>query len=108
LFRIEIVSTQKFKMADPILILAVASGLILAVVNALLRKFWWRREPELSAFIEILLSTCAVAGAIKATKLALALQISDDHKLYFCLGAISLTWVSIAAILRKFRRRQKK
>lgn len=90
-----------------VLIIVVSVGLVAAVANCLVRKFIWKQEPELSAFIEILLSSIGVWIAIKVGKLAVMLpatEVSDEDKIYFCLGSVALTWVSLATILRKFKR----
>ena len=94
-------------MKNTLLIASAVIGFVIAVVNAAIRKFSWRRDPELAAFVEILLSSMGVSAALKVANLAISLpetQATDEDKVYFCLGAVALTWVSVATIIRKFKR----
>jgi hypothetical protein len=95
-------------MHDRCLLWSVAVGVVVAMIQAGISYWRWGVRPELQVVIEILLSSLAVAIAIKVTLLAwrlkgaAAVPISDEEKLYFCLGALALPWVSIAAVIRKF------
>jgi hypothetical protein len=92
---------------DPLIIVATVLGLIIAVANAAIRKFRWQQEPELSAFFEVLLSAILFTAAVRTAKLAWSLpteQVTDEEKVYFCLGSIALIWVSATTIIRKFNK----
>lgn len=94
-------------MHDPLIITTAILGLLAALINGAIRKFKWQQEPELSAFFEILLSAILISVAIKVTRLALSLptaQVSDEEKVYFCMGSLALIWVSTATIIRKFNK----
>lgn len=94
-------------MQDPLIIVATISGLVIALVNAAIRKFKWRQETDLAAFFEVLLSAILFTAAIRTAKLAWSLpsdQVTDEEKVYFCFGSLALIWVAIATIIRKFHK----
>jgi hypothetical protein len=92
-------------MHDPLIIAVGALGVVVAIVNAIVRKVKWNETPPLSAFTDILLSFLGISIAIKVGQIALALptkEVSDVEKFYFCLGALATLWVSIESIVRRF------
>lgn len=91
------------------LIVVISLGFVTAVINCLIRKFSWKREPELAAFLEIMVSSIGIWIGIKVTKMALLLPselATEEDKLYFCLGALAVIWGALATIWRKFQRPQ--
>jgi hypothetical protein len=92
-------------MHDPLLISTAAIGLLVAVINAIVRKVRWNETPELGSVFHILLSFFGIAIAFKVAKIALGLpsnEVGDEEKFYFCLGALAILWVSIESVIRRF------
>jgi hypothetical protein len=92
-------------MHDPLLISTAAVGLLVAVINAIVRKVRWNETPQLSSVIDILLSFLGITIAFKVAKIALGLpsnEVGDEEKLYFCLGSLAILWVSIESVVRRF------
>jgi len=92
-------------MHDPLVISTAVVGLLVAVINAIVRKVRWNETPQLSSVIHILLSFFGIAIAFKVAKVAVGLpsnEVGDEDKLYFCFGALAILWVSIESVVRRF------
>ena len=93
------------RVKDPLIIAATLLGLLIALINAGVRRFKWHQETDLTAFFEVLLSAILFSAAIRPAKLAWSLpstEVTDEEKVYFCFGSVALIWVAVATIIRKF------
>lgn len=89
-------------MTDPYSIASLSLGLlgILIFVAYTIKK---RKKPSLAKGLVIFLTSSAIPAGSKVCVLAFdtatIVNVSDNERLYICVGGLAVIWVSVDAVL---------